>query len=196
MKSLLRSITVTAILFEGGLLVAAFGLGWLIESPPFRQFHFSWHVLAGGVLATVAPLLLLLWCTHSKWKPFACIVREAEDNILPLFETCSLIDFALISIVAGVAEEALFRGVIQSGLSNLLSPWEAIALAGMLFGLLHLVTPTYAILAGLIGVYLGCLVVASENLWLPIVVHVLYDFLALTYTVRRYRKKRESRTIR
>jgi membrane protease YdiL (CAAX protease family) len=117
------------------------------------------------------------------------MVREAEETVLPLLETCSLFDLALISLVAGVGEEALFRGVIQMGLANSLGPWGAIVVTAMLFGLVHFITPTYAVLAGLIGVYFGWLMTASENLLLPIVVHVLYDFLALTYVVREYKVK-------
>jgi membrane protease YdiL (CAAX protease family) len=126
---------------------------------------------------------------HSQWKPIVRLVNEVEDNILPLFENCSVVDFALISVVAGTSEEALFRGVIQPSLGHIVSPWGAIAIAGMLFGLLHLITPTYAALAGLIGVYLGWLMMASENLLLPIAVHILYDFLALTYVFSRYKAR-------
>jgi len=182
------SIASTAILFEGALLILA--LGVLIDSPLLQQVYFSWHVLAWAVLATIPPLLLLLGCTHSKWKPLVRIAREVEDNVLPLFENCSLFDFALIALVAGIAEEALFRGVIQIGLTNLMTPWGAIALTGVLFGLLHLITPTYAALAGLIGVYLGWLMILSGNLLLPIVVHVLYDFLALTHVIHRYKAQK------
>jgi membrane protease YdiL (CAAX protease family) len=188
-KLRISSITGAAILFEGSLLALAFGLGWLLDSPPFRYLCLDWQVLAWGVLATIPPLLVFLWCMHSQWRPIVRLVDEVEDSILPLFENCSLIDFALISVLAGVAEEALFRGVIQLSLSSLLSPLGSIAFTGILFGLLHLITPTYAVLAGLIGVYLGWLIMVSDNLLMPIVVHVLYDFLALTFAVHRYKAK-------
>ena len=54
----------------------------------------------------------------------------------------------------------------------------------MLFGLAHPITPFYAILAGLIGVYFGWLMIASENLLVPVVAHGAYDFVALIYLVR------------
>ena len=39
-------------------------------------------------------------------------------------------------------------------------------------------------LAGLIGLYLGWLWLAVGNLLVPIVVHALYDFVALMYLVK------------
>lgn len=188
-KYVLKRIVVTATIFEAGLLVLAVGVGWYLAAPPFRQFQIRLHVLLWGFLATIPPILVLLWCSHSKWGPLVRIVSEVERDILPTFSNCSLFDFALISIVAGVSEEALFRGGIQQWLSGPLSPWGAMVFAGILFGLLHLITPAYAVLGAGIGIYLGWLMVVSENLLLPIEVHVLYDFLALTYAVSRYRAR-------
>jgi membrane protease YdiL (CAAX protease family) len=54
----------------------------------------------------------------------------------------------------------------------------------VLFGLLHLVTPTYAVLAALMGGYLGWLYVRTGNLLVAIIVHALYDFFALSYFVK------------
>jgi membrane protease YdiL (CAAX protease family) len=49
------------------------------------------------------------------------------------------------------------------------------------FGLAHPISTTYAVLASLIGIYLGFLFVATDNLLVPIVTHAAYDFLALVY---------------
>ena len=57
--------------------------------------------------------------------------------------------------------------------------------ASVLFGLAHPITPAYAVLAAMIGVYLGWLWLAfDKNLLVPITAHALYDFLALIYLVR------------
>ena len=42
-------------------------------------------------------------------------------------------------------------------------------------------------LAGLIGIYLGWLLAATDNLLVPIVAHAAYDFLALVYLLHRDR---------
>ena len=48
----------------------------------------------------------------------------------------------------------------------------------------NLITPTYGVLAALIGVYLGWVWLASGNLLAPVVAHALYDFVALVVLVR------------
>jgi membrane protease YdiL (CAAX protease family) len=56
-------------------------------------------------------------------------------------------------------------------------------LASLLFGLLHPLTVMYFVLASLVGVYLGCWQLATDNLLVVIVAHALYDFVALVYLV-------------
>ena len=65
----------------------------------------------------------------------------------------------------------------------------AVLVTSTLFGLAHLVTPTYAVLAGLIGIYFGVLAVVTDSLLVPIVAHALYDYAALTYLVGPFRRR-------
>jgi len=51
-----------------------------------------------------------------------------------------------------------------------------------------MITPTYVIVAIGIGLYLGMLVRVFDNLGVPIVVHGLYDFVALLYLLRTVRR--------
>jgi membrane protease YdiL (CAAX protease family) len=62
--------------------------------------------------------------------------------------------------------------------------WPALVVSSVLFGLLHPITPTYAVLAGLIGAYLGGVWLANGNLLVVVIVHALYDFIALIYLLR------------
>jgi membrane protease YdiL (CAAX protease family) len=100
------------------------------------------------------------------------------------------LDLALVSISAGVGEELLFRGFLQAAIADWTNPWIALAIASLLFGLAHFITPMYAVLATLLGAYLGGLWLACDNLLAPIVTHALYDFLALVYLLRRPRRVR------
>ena len=47
------------------------------------------------------------------------------------------------------------------------------------FGALHAASRTYFLLATLVGLYLGWLALAFDDLVAPIVVHAVYDFAAL-----------------
>ena len=89
----------------------------------------------------------------------------------------------IIALLAGLGEEALFRGVLQTSLAGTMNVWLAVCLIGALFGLVHYVSTTYAIYAGLVGVYLGVLHILTGNLLVPILIHAVYDFVALTYLV-------------
>lgn len=60
----------------------------------------------------------------------------------------------------------------------------AIVLSNIVFGLLHMRTVLYAVIAGSLGVYLGVLYLVTDNLLAPIMTHMLYDLVALEYTRR------------
>lgn len=182
-----NKIFLEAIIFEGGLLLLAVGLAWLLGYGLSSQVKYRWQAFGLAVASSCPPLLALIWCTRSGWKPLARLFQEIEDQILPLFASCSIFDFAGISILAGVAEEALFRGVLQNALADSLGAPLALLAASTLFGLAHFITPAYAFLASVLGVYLGGLLVISGNLLVPILVHTIYDFVALAYLTRKYK---------
>jgi membrane protease YdiL (CAAX protease family) len=46
----------------------------------------------------------------------------------------------------------------------------------ILFGLAHNITKVYFLLAFLIALYLGALLLLTQNLLVPVAVHALYDF--------------------
>jgi membrane protease YdiL (CAAX protease family) len=108
-------------------------------------------------------------------------MQEVNGKLVPAFARCTIFELVLISFLAGVGEEALFRGVIQSVLAGWFSPWLALLLTSALFGLGHLITPAYAVIAGLLGFYLGAIALAYGNLLVVMIAHGLYDLIALVY---------------
>ncbi len=164
----------------------AWVLGWVLGVPPFKQIDLSLRSVLWGMIATLPPLLALWWSLRSGWRPLTRLLRDVDEMFVTLFRGCTYVELTLISLLAGVGEEALFRGVIQMGLADRLNPLTGLVVASALFGVAHLVTRTYAVLAGLIGLYLGALLLLSGNLLVPIIVHALYDTVALIYLVRRH----------
>jgi membrane protease YdiL (CAAX protease family) len=165
-------------------VLLALALGWWLGVEPFERLAWSWRGLAWGIAATAPLLLGLAWCLRTTRPPFVRLVRIVERRIAPLFGGSGPAAIVLVALLAGVGEETLFRGVIQPALAAHLSAWAAVALTALLFGLAHWVTPTYALLAGIVGAYLGALLVLGGNLLIPIVAHALYDVVALTLLVR------------
>jgi uncharacterized protein len=169
---------------EGGLVLAALALGAWVGAPPFAALEWTWRGLAQGVAATAPLLLGLRWCLRTRFPPVVRLVRLAEERIAPLFADTGTAELAIVAALAGLGEEALFRGVVQSVLAVHLPVGAAIALAAALFGVAHWLTPAYAALAAIVGGYLGWLFTASGNLLVPIVAHGLYDLVALAVLVR------------
>jgi membrane protease YdiL (CAAX protease family) len=179
-----RDALLLALGFEGGLLLLAWLLGWWLAQPPFAQTHWVWRDSGIGLVATF-PLLLGLWiCVRWPFGPLRKIKGISEEFIRPVFQNCKMFDLALVSLVAGLGEEMLFRGVVQGVNDRWFGVGYGLAVASVLFGLVHLITPTYAVLATMCGVYFGILVMITDNLLVVIVPHALYDFLALLYIAR------------
>jgi len=181
-----------AVFFEAGIVLFAWVLGWLVNIPPLRQVNLTWTGLLAGILATGPLLLGMWWCSRSRLEPLRALMDQVEKSIVPLFLGASSRTLLLISLLAGLGEECLFRGVIQTGLTGWIGMPMAVVVTSMLFGLAHLVTPTYAVVAGIIGIYFGVLAVVTDSLLVPIVAHALYDYAALTYLVSSYRRRRLS----
>jgi membrane protease YdiL (CAAX protease family) len=178
-------ITKLAIVFEGGLMVIAVLLSLLLDLPFLDWIRPTATAALWGVLFT-APLLLGLWASHrSRWPPLANLFEEIEETVVPLFATTSVAGLAVISVLAGVGEEALFRGVMQHVLAGPLGTVGALLVTSTVFGLVHYVTRTYAVMAGAIGLYLGVLALVFDSLVVPMIVHALYDFLALVALTKR-----------
>ena len=180
-----RTVVGTALAVEGGLVFVALALGWLFGQPLLEQIEWTVRGTLLGLAAAVPMLAALVLVTRWPVGPFAELEEVVRRTIVPLFRSCTLLDLAVICALAGLGEEMLFRGVAQAGLERASgSPWLALAVASVLFGLAHPITLAYAVLAGLIGVYLGWLFLATDNLLVPIVTHAAYDFVALVYLLR------------
>jgi CAAX protease family protein len=177
-------------LVEGGLLFVALALGWFAGIAPLADLRFeamdaAWGVLAGSFLFG----LLLL----SERLPLAGMrrIRDLLVAILgrPLSE-CRWYELILLAALVGLSEEALFRGLLQPWIERSLGPAQGLLWSNVLFGLVHAVTPGYAVMAGAIGVFLGWLLDAtgSRSLLVPAVTHAVYDYLAFLWIIRLYRR--------
>jgi membrane protease YdiL (CAAX protease family) len=169
-----------AILFEGSLIGVATVLGLWLGVDPLAQFAWDTQGALAGLAATVPMFLLFLVSYSRPFGPFRRIKQFLRATLGPALAACHWYDLFLVALVAGIGEELLFRGVLQPKL-NLV--WS-----NVLFGLVHSITPAYAVTAGLIGVYLGKLLDFSGNLLAPIVAHAFYDFLAFVVVARDVRR--------
>ena len=177
-----------ATVFEGGLLVVAFLLGWLVNISPTAQLTWSWKDFGLGVAATSPMLLVLAAGWMSKLNGMQQI-RELVRNLLgPFLVRCRLLDMLFLALLAGVCEEVLFRGLLYTFLDQ----WSntlAVVVSSVMFALAHAVTPFYTFFAGVMGLYLCALMAMDQtpNLLIPITAHTLYDFAGIILIARDYR---------
>ena len=171
----------------GGALImiaAAFGLAHLLSVPIATTLNPTPLSVLIGVFATAPLCAALLWFMGADYKP---VVRFRESQ-LEFFRSLNL-EFTparilLLSTAAGVSEELLFRGVLQTWLTGKSNIFVALILTNIVFGLLHFRTIAYVVIAGLVGVYLGVVFYLVGDLTAPIITHALYDVAALGLTAR------------
>ena len=194
----MRRIGWIAIAFELALAVIAFVVGLLLDVDVTKLFWpcdrlpqaIGTTLLLAG--AATSPLLLGLAITlHSQMARLVELRQLVECEFVPYFVQMPVWKLCVIGFTAGLGEEMLFRGVIQTAFVNQIgiAPALAIGIAAIIFGAMHFVTLAYVVLAATAGFYLGWLYHLSGQLVLPILVHGLYDSLAFIYLVRRAQQK-------
>lgn len=162
---------------------------------PLERLHPTPAAFGVGIVAAVPLLLGLRWILTSDLKSVRRLLALVVEELGPLLAPRSPLELVLLATLAGFAEEILFRGVIQAGLAWVLPESGALVVASAAFGLAHFITPTYAVLAGLAGLYLGGLFLFQGSLVAPIVAHAVYDVVALNYVVRLYRQQNSAQEI-
>ena len=85
------------------------------------------------------------------------------------------------AVTAGIVEETLFRGLLFRLSSKLLGTWGALLFTSALFGAAHAFNPGATISSSLAialeaGVLLGAAYAATQRLWLPIGLHIGWNF--------------------
>jgi uncharacterized protein len=183
------SVFQLVLLFEGGLAVAACAAGLFMDVPPWQRIMWQWKQVGIGVAAAVPMILGLFAIRRVGSGPLAHLNQVVDQLLVPLFIRCSVVQLAVVGAVAGIGEELLFRGVMQPLVSDFLGKVTGVAITSVIFGLLHAVTRTYAVLAFLVSVYFGWLAIATNDLLGPILAHAIYDFFALVYLTRGAREK-------
>jgi len=178
---LLMSFFRQACLVEGGLAIVA------ILAAPFVGIDYWTHCWCDGkTLQQTAWAILPLVAGYCvlQMLPLTCL-KQIDQFVRTMYWQymghLTLGQLAVIATLAGLGEEFFFRGLIQLGLSDVCGVGLAILLTSLLFGLAHAITLTYVILAFIISLYLGFLFDWTDNLFVPIAVHALYDFFVFLF---------------
>jgi uncharacterized protein len=174
---------------EAGLLLLAWALGRWLGISPLTSPGSVVHGLLWGT-AGALPLGLGLWWMLTTANPaLRRLTSLVEQELGPFLASLSSVELGILAAIAGFSEEVLFRGVLLPALSRELSFIGGLLVSSVLFGLVHFASRTYALVAGIMGGYLGILFLLTGSLVVPIVSHALYDFGALLVLARRARQR-------
>ncbi|MGG7144504.1 CPBP family intramembrane glutamic endopeptidase [Clostridium nigeriense] len=108
---------------------------------------------------------------------FSSQFEYMNDILAPISQGSILISMLTVGIVAPIAEEFLFRGVIYNTLKKKISIKWTIIIQAILFGVFHgnLVQGTYATLLGLV---FGYVTYKTKSLWPAIIMHMVNNLTA------------------
>ena len=174
------------IVFRFILLVAALAAGYIctrwLEGLPWRALGLSLHVgwlrdlLVGSLIGVASLSLATALATAGGGVSFTISARGA---LLQVGQT--LIFSAILFILAGLAEEALFRGYPLQTLTRAKLAWLAVFLTSVPFAAVHLKNPNVAagftfINTALAGVWLAIAYLRTRSLWFPMGVHWAWNW--------------------
>jgi uncharacterized protein len=125
----------------------------------------------GGIILAVAMFCLIyavFFALHAaRWQGFA--------------GTTYLIAMVTMALFSGICEELVFRGGVYRITEDMFGTGAALLISGALFGMVHLANPHASLLAGIAiaveaGILLGAAYAATRSLWLPIGIHMGWNF--------------------
>lgn len=150
----------------------------------------SWQLAADGILSPVIWGAVLGIATFGgviilTRMPVSRSLREVCKQLIPIFDNMALWQIVTLSLMAGIGEELLFRGLLQQWLAGYYSIDIAIGIAAVVFGLLHFATFSYFLLTTVLGAAFGIAYHLTGSLLLIMSWHAFYDLLAIWVFARR-----------
>lgn len=179
----------TACYFEGSLIVVAIVLGWIAGVNPFAELRFSEKAMFFGLIGTLPLSIFFAAMQMMENESVRRIRRLLLETLGPTLHRYGWADLMVLAAIAGLSEEVLFRGVIQPWIESSWGLNAGLVFSSIIFGMVHAVTPLYAVLATMVGIYLGLSLDygGERNLLVPVIIHGLYDFLAFIVIMRAYK---------
>ena len=132
----------------------------------------------GGII-----LYIILGSAYLTRNTFMDDLKKRLNALKSSFDVMTNWHLLAIALSAGVAEELLFREVLQNGIKDYIGEAGGILIASLAFGLAHFISLPYVIFTVVIGLTMGILYEYSGSLVLVMMIHGVYDFIAL-YIIR------------
>ena len=171
------------LLVEGVMLIAGVGIALWRDAPFWGLSSVNTQTLLIGLAAALPPLVIVIGATESNTK-IGERARADFGPVIEMFQNASLLDILFVSCMAGICEEALFRGALQIWAIDLWGLAAGLIIISIVFGFAHFLSWSYFVFATTIGAYLGLVYIWTDSLFAAMVAHAAYDFVALLYGKR------------
>ena len=150
-------------------------------------FIYDIRWLIGLAITTLALYLIIRRLTISAEKAQSTVNQFKEIEFLLPFTSVQLNWTMAVSIMAGIAEEIVYRGFVYQQF-NLLMPWPlALVLTNVVFALMHYATnPRNMINTWVLGMIFSAAYLLTGTLWLSIILHIAVDFYSMTLSYKVY----------
>ncbi len=139
-----------------------------------------WPRLLLAIVATAGAVVLVdqIYVITQQFSPVPDDYAEAIRELKPEGALQFVVTLAGLCILVPVAEEVVFRGLIQQVFTRNMGPILAVVLAGATFGAVHL-NAHLLISITVFGCYLGWVYHVTGNLTYTIISHAVFNTVAL-----------------
>lgn len=171
------------LLSQVAIVAAGGGLLWALGVPLPTANISLLKAIAVGTLLAIATFLLFVLVYRFGGK-FAQSLLNDLQRVSWIFKGYSWAHISCVAALAGMGEELLFRGFLQTWLASHIPIAWAILLASIIFGLLHYLSHAYFTCTILMSIALGVGYYLTDSLLMVIVWHGVYDFIALAALIK------------
>ena len=211
-------ITQSSQIFSSALifLLPALSIAYLCSKEPFAFLYIKKSIDAKSLLLSAAMVILIYPTVDITsyfnanihlpefMAPIESLLRETEEHlgkiVDELLSTKGIIPFIInilvIGVMAGIAEEFLFRGAILSIIRKMIkNPHIAIWVVAFIFSAIHFQFLGF-IPRMILGAFMGYLLYWTNNIWVPVFAHFLNNTLSVIgYKMGLYQSASDSNVL-
>lgn len=178
-----KQLLQASVLFQGFWLVLAAVLGGLFD---VRWWSRPMSVV--GCLLGTALGIGLGFCVIAVAHLRLGVLARLQENFRGVVGALAPLnrgsDLVVLSLLAGLTEEAFVRGLLLDWLSQGLGVPLSLGLTSLLFGVMHPLSLAYVVYASLLGLVFGGLVLLTGELVPAMLAHAAFDMVAMLCAVR------------
>jgi membrane protease YdiL (CAAX protease family) len=172
---------------------------WIITIPiiflqPYQKIYYPEHIITFGTLSNVLIWLLIVYMLITSFIPLLIlpfnkqllekVAENYDDKLYPVTNKQQIM-FVFVSITVGICEEIIFRGFLYNYLQEIfsLSALFSFSVVSVVFGLGHFMQGISGMISSfMFGLIMGYLYFTTGSLFVPIIIHILYDTKAIYMT--------------